>query len=86
MIQVIVNDKKRIIRNKFIYYQTENDLECTYKNHRICIAKQEIGDFYISVTDKTGMYAVHGGYGGPYCRNGIETIEDCLKLAILNII
>lgn len=39
MIQVTVNGKNRIIRDKFIHHQTDNDLECTYKNHHINIAK-----------------------------------------------
>lgn len=86
MIQVTVNGKNRIIRDKFIHHQTDNDLECTYKNHHINIAKQDTDDFYITVTDQTGMYAVQGGFGGPYCRYGIETIEDCLVMCIENIL
>ncbi len=87
MIQVTVDGKTRVIRGKQIHYQTENDLECTYKDHLICIAKQEAtNDFYITVRDKTGMYAVQGGFGGDYCRYGIETIEDCLVMCIKNIL
>ena len=86
MIKVEVNGKTRIIRDKFIHYDTENDLECTYKNHHINIAKQEVGDYYVTVTDETGMHAVQGGFGGEYCRYGIETIEDCLVMAIENIL
>ena len=46
MIKVIVDRKTRVIRDKYIHYQTENDLECTYKEHRICIAKQEATNDY----------------------------------------
>lgn len=86
MIQVIVDGKKRVIRDKQIHYYTENDLECHYKNHLIYISKQEIGDFYVTVQDKTGMYAVQGGFGGDYCRYGIKTIKDCLVMCIQNIL
>jgi len=86
MIQVTVDGKTRVIRNKQIHYQTENDLECTYKGHNICIAKQEADDFYITVRDIAGRYAVQGGFGGDYCRYGIETIEDCLVMCIENIL
>ena len=59
MIKVTVEGKIRVIRDKHIHYQTENYLECTYKDHRICIAKQEAtNDYYVTVIDKTGMYAI----------------------------
>jgi len=86
MLQVVVDGKIRVVRDKQIHYQTENDLECTYKDHHIYIAKQETDDFYVSVRDKTGSYAVHGGFGGDYCRYGIKTIEDCLVMCIKNIL
>lgn len=86
MIQVEVNGKTRIIRDKFIHYQTENDLECTYKNHHINIAKQEVGDYYVTVTDETGMYAVQGGFGGSWGKEEHNSIEGCLVMAIENIL
>jgi hypothetical protein len=87
MIQVTVDGKTRVIRDKQIHYQTENDLECTYRNHSIYINKQDTrNDFYVSVKDKTGMYAVQGSFGGDYCRYNIETIEDCLVMCIKNIL
>lgn len=86
MIKVQVDGKTRIVRDSMIHYHTDNDLECTYKNHHINIAKQEVGDFYVTVTDQTGMYAVQGGFGGDYCRYGIETIEDCLVMCMQNIL
>jgi len=86
MIQVTVDGKTRVIRAKQIYYQTENNLECTYRGHEIYIAKQERDDFYVTARDKTGRYVVQGGFGGDYCRNGIETIEDCLVMCIENIL
>jgi hypothetical protein len=87
MIKVVVNGKTRIIRDKQIQLQTENDLYCTYKNHSICISKQETtNDFYVTVSDRSGIYAVQGGYGGDYCRDGVKTIEDCLVICIKNIL
>ena len=87
MIQVTVDGKTRVIRDKQIHYQTKNDLECTYKNHSIYINKQDTrNEFYVSVKDKTGMYAVQGAFGGDYCRYNIETIEDCLVMCIKNIL
>lgn len=87
MIKVTVEGKTRVIRDKNIHHQTENDLECTYKEHRICISKQEAtNDYYVTVRDKAGMYAVQGGFGGDYCQYGIETIEDCLVMCIKNIL
>ena len=85
MIQVTVNGKNRVVRDKFIHYQTENDLECYYKNHHINITAQETGGFYVTVTDETGMYAVDGGFG-EYHNPPIETIEDCLVMCIENIL
>lgn len=84
MIQIEVKGKNRIIRDKFIHYQTENDLECTYKSHLIYIAAQETGGWYVSVTDKTGMYAVQGGFGGGY--DEYETMNDVLVMCIENIL
>lgn len=86
MIKIVVDGKTRIIRKNMIRYQTDNDLECIYRNHNINIAKQEADDFYVTVTDKTGAYAVQGGFGSDYCRYGIKTIEDCLKMCIQNIL
>jgi hypothetical protein len=86
MISVIVEDKKRIVRNKYIEYFTENDLYCTYKNYSIAISRTDVDDFYIDVRDKTGMVAIQGGFGGHYCRYNIKTLEDCLKLCIENIL
>jgi hypothetical protein len=86
MIKVTVKGKTRIVRDKQIGYQTEAHLQCTYKNHSISISAQDSGYFYVTVTDKTGMYAVQGGFGGEYCRYGIETIEDCLAMCIENIL
>ncbi len=87
MIQVTVNGKTRVIRDNQVNCQTENRLECTYKDHYICIVKQEAtNDFYVTVRYKTGIYAVQGGFGGHYCRYGIETIEDCLVMCIKNIL
>ena len=85
MITVKVNGKNRVIRDKFIDYHTENDLYCTYKNHFIRISAQDTGGFYCTVTDQTGMYAVDGGFG-EYHNPPFETIEDCLKMCIENII
>jgi len=84
MIQVEVNSKSRIIRDKFIHYQTESDLECDYKNHHICIAEQDTGGWYATVTDQTGGYAVQGGFGGGYDK--YETLEDVLVMCIENIL
>ena len=86
MIKVEVNGKARIIRDKFIHYQTENDLECHYKNHHINIAKQEVGDYYVTVTDETGMYAVDGGFGGSWGKDNHNNIEGCLVMCIENIL
>jgi hypothetical protein len=86
MIKVIVDGKPRIIRKNMISYHTENDLNCRYQNHNINIARQESGDFYVAVTDDSGSYAVQGGFGGQYCRDGIKTIEDCLVMCIQNIL
>ena len=86
MIIVKVKGQNRIIRNKFIHYQTENDLECHYKNHHINIAKQEVGDYYVTVTDETGMYAVQGGFGGSWGKEEHNSIEGCLVMCIGNII
>lgn len=87
MIKVLVDGKPRLVRKNMIRYQTDNDLECVYKNHTISISRQEANDdFYVTVRDSSGMYAVQGGFGGPYCRYGIETIEDCLAMCIKNIL
>lgn len=86
MIQVIVDGKLRLIRDKQISFKTDHDLYCKYKNHNICISEQETGGYYVTVTDRTGCYAVQGGFGGPYCRDGIKTIEDCLVMCIKNIL
>lgn len=86
MIKVTVDGKTRIVRDNKISYQTNHDLYCIYKAHNICISEQESGGYYISVTNKAGQYAVEGGFGGQYCRYGIETIEDCLALCIKNIL
>ena len=86
MIKVEVNGKTRIIRDKFISCQTENDLECCYKNHHINIAKQEVGDYYVTVTNEKGMYAVHGGFGGSWGQDKHNSIEGCLVMAIENIL
>lgn len=83
-IKVNVDGKLRIVRQ--IDFQTEHDLYCRYRQHNICISEQETGGFYVTVTDKTGMYAVQGGFGGDYCRYGIKTIEDCLFMCIKNIL
>jgi hypothetical protein len=85
MIQIKVKGKNRLIRNKFVFYQSEYDLECTYKNHHINIAEQETGGFYVTVTDKTGMYAVDG-YFNEYHNPPIKTIEECLEICIENIL
>lgn len=84
MIQVKVNGKNRVIGDKFIQYQTENDLECDYKNHHIYIDKQETGGWCVSVTDQSGEYAVQGGVGGGY--DDYETLEDVLVMCIENIL
>lgn len=84
--KLIVNGKTRIVRKSNISYHTDNDLYCTYKGYSICISTQDRGDFYVTARDKTGMYAVEGGFGGLYCKYGIETIEDCLKMCIENIL
>lgn len=84
MIQVEVNGKNRVIRDKFIHYQTESDLECDYKNHHIYIAEQETGGWYATVTDETGGYAVQGGFGGGYDK--YETLNDVLVMCIENIL
>jgi len=81
-----VKGKTRIIRDNKISFQTEHDLYCTYKNHSICISEQDSGDYYVTVVDRAGMYAVQGGFGGQYCRYGIKTIEDCLKMCLENIL
>lgn len=86
MIKVKVNGKLRIISDKFISYQTENDLECQYKNHNINIAKQEVGDYYVTATDKTGVYIIDGFYGGSWGQEKHNSIEDCLVMAIENIL
>ena len=86
MIKVEVNGKVRIIRDKFIFYKTENDLECYYKNHHIIISSQEVGDYYVTVTDKSGIYAVQGGFGGSLGKEEYNTIEGCLVMAIENIL
>ena len=86
MIKVLVEGKIRIIRNKQIDYFTENDLSCKYKKCTINISKQEVGDYWVSVTDKNGGYLVYGGFGGEYCRYQIKTIEDCLIMCIQNIL
>lgn len=84
MIKIKVNGKDRIIRDKFIDYQTENDLHFTYKNHTAVITEQETGGWYVSVIDETGMYAVDGGFGGGYDK--YETLEDVIVMCIENII
>ena len=84
MIKVEVNGKPRIIRDKFIHYQTNEDLECYYKNHHINITEQETGGWYATVTDETGMYAVEGGFGGGYDK--YDTLEDVLVMCIENIL
>lgn len=86
MIKVEVNGKTRIIRDKFINYQTENDLECNYKKHHISISKQEVGDIYVTVTDSKGMFAVDGGFGGDWGEDKHNSIEGCLIMAIENIL
>lgn len=86
MIKLIVDGKTRIIKDKQISFHTEHDLYCKYKNHNICISEQTDGSYYVTVTDESGCYAVMGGFGGQYCRDGIETIEDCLKMCIKNIV
>lgn len=86
MIKIIVDGKARIIRKGAISFQTQDDLYCKYRNHDICISRQECGGFYVTVRDKSGMYAVQGGFGGPHCRYEIESIEDCLKMCIQNIL
>lgn len=86
MIKLKVDGKTRIIPKKQITFETNHDLYCKYKNHNICISEQETGDYYITVTDNTGGYVVQGGFGGQYCRYGIETIEDCLVMCIKNIL
>lgn len=68
-----------------ITHQSENSLECYYKNRQIIIEKQRIDDFYVSVTAERGMYAVHGGFGGDYCTENIKTIEDCLVVCITKL-
>lgn len=85
MIKVEVNGKTRVVRDTWIHYHNEHDLQCTYKNHDINIAEQETDGFYCTVTDQTGMYAVCGGFGD-YHYPPYETIEDCLKMCIENII
>ena len=86
MIQLKVAGKNRVIRDKQISFQTEHDLHCRYRDHDICIAEQETGGYYVTVTDVTGMYAVQGGFGGQFCRDGIKSIEDCLVMCIKNIL
>lgn len=86
MIKVTVKDKTRIIRKSQISLHTDHELHCRYKDHDVSIVEQQNGDFYVSVTDKTGMYAVQGGFGGSFCRNGITSINDCLVMAIENIL
>lgn len=86
MIKVKVNGKTRIIRDKFIDYKTENDLECHYKNHDINIAKQEVCGYYVTVKDQAGMYAVDGGFGGSYGLEKHNSIDGCLIMAIENIL
>jgi len=85
MLKVEVNGKLRVVGDKYISYQTESDLQCTYQNHDINIAEQDTGGYYVTVTDQTGMYAVCGGFG-EYHNPPYETIEDCLKMCIENII
>lgn len=84
--KLIVKGKTCVIRKNQIQYDFDTDFECDYKKHHIYISKLKENDFYITVKDKTGMYAVDGGFGGEHCRYGIKTIEDCLKLAIENIL
>ena len=84
MVKIKVDGKDRIIRDKFIDYQTESDLHFTYKNHTVVIAEQETGGWYTSVIDKTGMYAVDGGFGGGY--DEYETLEDVIAMCIKNIL
>ena len=84
MIKVKVDGKDRIIRDKFIDYQTESDLHFTYKNHTVVIAEQETGGWYASVIDKTGMYAVDGGFGGGY--DEYNSLEDIIIMCIKNIL
>lgn len=85
-LRVQVDGKTRIVRAKNIRHQTKGQLECKYKGHLVWIEKQKEGDFYVAVTDEAGRYAVQGGFGGQYCRYGIETIEDCLAMCIKNIL
>jgi len=84
--RIKVKGKNRIIQQKQIRYQDNKEFECVYKKHNIYISKLKENDFYMSVTDASGMYAVQGGYGGKNCPYGIQTLEDCLKLAIENIL
>jgi len=86
MIKVKVNNKTRIIRDKFIYYQTESDLECDYKNHCISISEHGTGGWYATVVDETGRYAVNfgGDFGGGHDK--FETLEDVLVMCIENIL
>lgn len=83
--KLIVNGKTRIIRPSKTTHVVGDYFGCDYKGYSICISIRP-NDFYITVKDKTGMYAVDGGFGGEHCRYGIKTIEDCLKLAIENIL
>lgn len=84
MIKVEVNGKIRIIRDKFIEYKSENELECYYKNHLIYINEQEPKEWYVSVTDQAGMYAVQGGFSGEYDK--YKTLDDVLIMCIENIL
>ncbi len=86
MIKVEVYGKTRLVRGNMVYYHTDTNLECVYKNHHINIIKQDKGNYYVTVTDQKGMYAVLGGFGGEYCRYGIKSIKDCLVMCIQNII
>ena len=87
MIKVIVQDKQRIIRDKYISVYEKYQLECKYRNHFIYILKDNSNNgFYAEVKDKSGRFLVQGGFGGCYSRYGIKTIEDCLAMCIDNIL
>ena len=86
MIKVEVQGKTRIVRKSQIHYQTDDDLQCTYRNHLIDIAAQETGGFYCTVSAPDGCCIVQGGFGGPHCKYNITSITDCLVMCIDNII
>lgn len=79
-----VKGKTRIIRK--ISYQTENDIECTYKGYLINISLQDTDDFYVTIKAPDGCYIVQGGFGGPFCNYNIKSMDDCLKICLENIL